>query len=163
MTSTILVAGVGNVFFGDDGFGVEVVRRLAGRLPQGVRVMDVGIRGFDLAYALLEEYELVILVDASRRGEAPGTVYLLEPEQPNSGMPAPETHGMAPARALRMARAMGARVGRLLVVACEPESFGAPGVGRVGLSPSARAAVPEAASLVERMVRRHLDLQPVRP
>jgi hydrogenase maturation protease len=159
----ILVAGVGNVFLGDDGFGVEVAQRLARRtLPAEVRVVDFGVRGFDLAYALLEGYELVILVDTTRRGGAPGTVYLLEPAPADVGETAPETHGMVPTRALLLARAMGGAVERLLLVACEPESFGEPGLGRVGLSPTVAVAVDEAARLVDELVRRHLTLQAAR-
>src|SRR5215469_880287 len=77
----ILVAGIGNIFLGDDGFGIEVVRRLAGcDLPACVRVADFGIRGFDLAYAMQDGYDLIILVDACARGDAPGTVYVVEPD-----------------------------------------------------------------------------------
>src|SRR6266853_193590 len=77
----VLIAGVGNIFLGDDAFGVEVAQRLARRpLPEGVRVVDFGIRGLDLAYALLDRYEAVVLVDAAPRGGAPGTIYVLEPE-----------------------------------------------------------------------------------
>ena len=78
---TILIAGIGNIFFGDDAFGVEVVRRLAARpLPAGVVVKDFGIRGFDLACALQDGYDAVILVDAMQRGAPPGTLHVLEPE-----------------------------------------------------------------------------------
>ncbi|HEX2741816.1 MAG TPA: hydrogenase maturation protease, partial [Rubrobacter sp.] len=76
MSRRVLVAGIGNIFLGDDGFGVEVVKRLAGRvLPEGVEVVDFGIRGMDLAYALHEDYDLVVFVDATPRGGEPGTVY----------------------------------------------------------------------------------------
>ena len=76
----ILIAGIGNIFLGDDAFGVEVARRLVRRrLPDGVRVVDFGIRGLDLTYALLDGYEAVILVDAAPRGGPPGTLYVLEP------------------------------------------------------------------------------------
>src|ERR1044072_7226323 len=78
---TILVAGIGNIFLGDDAFGCEVVKRLAGRAwPDNVKVIDFGIRGFDLAYALLDGYDVTILVDATPRGETPGTLYTIEPE-----------------------------------------------------------------------------------
>src|SRR6516225_7125141 len=77
----ILVAGIGNIFLGDDAFGVEVARRLAARpQPDGVRVADFGIRGIDLTYALLDGYETVILVDATPRGGQPGTLYVIEPD-----------------------------------------------------------------------------------
>src|ERR1700758_4827464 len=86
----ILVAGVGNIFLGDDAFGVEVVQRLARRaLPDGVRVVDFGIRGLDLVYALLDGYETVVLVDAAPRGGSPGTLYVLEPE-PEADLPVSE-------------------------------------------------------------------------
>lgn len=118
----ILVAGVGNVFLGDDGFGVEVVRRLAGReLPEGVEVADFGIRGMDLAYALHDDYELVIFVDATPRGEKPGTVYLLEPEIEEDGEVVLDTHGMDPVKVIKLARALGAKRTRTLVVGCEPQ------------------------------------------
>ena len=77
----ILVAGIGNIFMGDDAFGVEVARRLSQRtLPAGVRVSDFGIRGFDLAYALQDGYETTILIDACPRGEEPGTLFVVEPD-----------------------------------------------------------------------------------
>ena len=105
----VLVAGVGNIFLGDDAFGVEVVQRLARRpLPDGVRVVDFGIRGFDLTYALLDGYEAVILVDAAPRGGRPGTLYVIEPELDDGGEP-PATglmidpHNLDPARVLRLA------------------------------------------------------------
>ncbi len=84
----ILVAGIGNIFLGDDAFGVEVARRLSGReLPRGVRVTDFGIRGYDLAYALLDGYETTILIDACPRGEPAGTLYVIEPDLENLGGP----------------------------------------------------------------------------
>src|SRR5689334_3931301 len=80
MDGQILIAGIGNIFLGDDAFGVEVARRMAGRtLPQHVRVVDFGVRSFDLAYALMDDYDTTILVDAVPRGDAPGTLYLIEP------------------------------------------------------------------------------------
>src|SRR5580658_7995516 len=94
----ILVACIGNIFLGDDGFGVEVARQMAARpLPPGVAVKDFGIRGFDLTYALLDPRELTILVDACPRGDAPGTVYLVEPDlhaAPDSAPAALDAHGM---------------------------------------------------------------------
>ena len=122
MSRRILVAGVGNVFLADDGFGVEVVKRLAGRsLPEGVEVVDFGIRGLDLAYALQDDYEAIVFVDALPRGEAPGTVYLIEPEIEDDGIVTMDTHGMDPVKVIKLSRALGAPETRLLVVGCEPE------------------------------------------
>ena len=122
MSKRILVAGVGNIFLGDDGFGVEVVRRLAGRdLPEGVEVADFGIRGMDLAYALQDDYEAVVFVDATPRGERPGTVYLIEPEIEEDGEVTLDTHGMDPVKVIKLSRALGARPTRTLVVGCEPQ------------------------------------------
>jgi hydrogenase maturation protease len=152
----ILVAGVGNVFLGDDGFGVEVVRRLAGRgLPEGVEVVDFGIRGLDLAYALQDDYDAVIFVDATPRGEKPGTVYLLEPEIEEDGGVALDTHGMDPVKVIKLSRALGARPTRTLVVGCEPQvvvSGEAYDDMLMELSEPVRAAVEEAAKLVESLV-----------
>ena len=122
MSKRILIAGVGNVFLADDGFGVEVVKRLAERsLPEGVEVVDFGIRGLDLAYALQHDYEAVVFVDALPRGEAPGTVYLIEPEIEDDGMATMDTHGMDPVKVIKLSRALGAPETRLLVVGCEPK------------------------------------------
>lgn len=151
----VLVAGIGNIFLGDDGFGVEVVRRLAGRLS-GARVADFGIRGFDLAMALLEPQDLVVLVDAVRRGGEPGTLYVLEVDD----APGPAdfaAHGMDPAQVLRNVRAMGGSSGRVLLVGCEPGDLGE--MGR--LSPAVEAAVDGAIEIVESLVRK--GLPPVAP
>jgi hydrogenase maturation protease len=152
----VLVAGVGNVFLGDDGFGVEVVKRLAGRdLPEGVEVRNFGIRGLDLAYALQDEYELVVLVDATPRGEKPGTVYLIEPEIEDDGEATLDTHGMDPVKVIKLSRALGARPTRTLVVGCEPQVvLGGEDYDEMlmELSEPVRAAVEEAAKLVESVV-----------
>jgi hydrogenase maturation protease len=152
----ILVAGVGNVFLGDDGFGVEVVRRLAGReLPEGVEVADFGIRGMDLAFALQDDYEVVIFVDAIPRGEEPGSVYLLEPEIEEDGEVVLDTHGMDPVKVIQLSRALGAKPTRTLVVGCEPQVVVS---GEeyddmlMELSEPVRAAVEEAVKLVESLV-----------
>jgi hydrogenase maturation protease len=156
MSRRILVAGVGNVFLGDDGFGVEVVRRLAGRgLPEGVEVVDFGIRGMDLAYALQDDYDVVVFVDATPRGEEPGTVYLIEPEIEEDGGVALDTHGMDPVKVIKLARALGAKPTRTLVVGCEPQLVVS---GEdyedmlMELSEPVRAAVDEAVKLVESLV-----------
>jgi hydrogenase maturation protease len=152
----VLIAGVGNVFLGDDGFGVEVVKRLAGReLPGDVEVKDFGIRGMDLVYALLDDYELVIFVDATPRGEEPGTVYLLEPEIEEDGEVVLDTHGMDPVKVIKFARALGAKPARTLVVGCEPQVVIS---GEdyeemlMDLSEPVRAAVEEAAKLIGSLV-----------
>lgn len=149
-TPKILIAGIGNIFLGDDGFGVEVVRRLAGRSwPEGVRVADFGIRGFDLACALLDPHDLVVLVDAVQRGGKPGTLYLMEADTRPEGPPSFEGHGMDPAQVLRNVRAMGGSPGRVLVVGCEPESFGDPETGAFGLSGSVSEAIGTAIEMIE--------------
>jgi hydrogenase maturation protease len=157
MSKRVLVAGIGNIFLGDDGFGVEVVRRLAGReLPEGVEVKDFGIRGLDLAYALQDGYELVVFVDATPRGEKPGTVYLIEPEIEEDGEVSLDTHGMDPVKVIKLARALGAEPARTLVVGCEPQVVVS---GEdyddmlMGLSEPVRAAVEEAVKLVESLVK----------
>jgi hydrogenase maturation protease len=152
----ILVAGVGNVFLGDDGFGVEVVGRLSGRrLPEGVEVVDFGIRGMDLAYALHEDYDLVVFVDATMRGGEPGTVYLIEPEIEEGGAVSLDTHGMDPVKVIKFARTLGPTPPRTLVVGCEPQAV----IGGddyeemlMELSEPVQAAVEEAAKLVESLV-----------
>jgi hydrogenase maturation protease len=156
MSKRILVAGIGNIFLGDDGFGVEVVRRLAGReLPEGVEVVDFGIRGLDLAYALQRDYELVVFVDATPRGQEPGTVYLIEPEIVEDGKVSLDTHGMDPIKVIKLSRALGAKPIRTLVVGCEPQVVVS---GEdyddmlMELSESVRAAVEEAVKLVESLV-----------
>jgi hydrogenase maturation protease len=117
----ILVAGIGNVFLGDDGFGVEAVARLARRpLPAGVDVVDFGIRGIDLAYALGRGYDAAVLVDATPRGGAPGTVYVIDAAGDELGAATVETHAMDPVRVLRTAASMGPLPRRVLVVGCEP-------------------------------------------
>ena len=159
MTSPkILIAGIGNIFLGDDGFGVEVVRRLADRAwPPGIRVADFGIRGFDLATALLDPHDLVLLVDAVQRGGKPGTLYLLEPGAVPDGPPSFEGHGMDPAQVLRNVRAMGGSPGRVLVLGCEPESFGDPEAGRMGLSAPVAAAVDGALQMIESTLNKALE------
>jgi hydrogenase maturation protease len=153
---SILVAAIGNVFLGDDGFGVEVARRLARQSPKpGVTVKDFGIRGFDLALHLVSGADLTILVDATARGGAPGTLYTIEPELPTEGGAGPESlaaHGMDPMTVLRIAQAFGGPRGRVLLVGCEPATFGPEYEGHMGLSPPVEAAVDEAIRIIERLV-----------
>ena len=118
----ILVAGIGNVFLGDDGFGVALADRLARRaLPAGVEVVDYGIRGMDLAYALGEGWVAVLLLDATPRGRAPGTLYVIEPDLGDLA-PAVDAHGMDPVMVLGLAHALGGPLPRVLVVGCEPQT-----------------------------------------
>jgi hydrogenase maturation protease len=115
----VLVAGIGNVFLGDDGFGVALADRLARRaLPAGVEVVDFGIRGMDLAYAL-PEFDAAVLLDATPRGRAPGTLYVIEPDVEALDV-APEAHGMDPVKVLALARALGGVPPRTVVLGCEP-------------------------------------------
>src|SRR6202050_1843328 len=159
--SRLLVAGIGNIFLGDDAFGVEVVRRLAGReLPSNVTVTDFGIRGYDLAYALLDGYDTTILVDACPRGAAAGTLYVIEPELSAPGdaeqQEAVEAHSMNPLNVLRLATSIGGPLKRVLLVGCEPATFG-PEEGQMGLSAPVEAVIDDAVKLVESMVSKILS------
>jgi hydrogenase maturation protease len=150
----VLVAGIGNIFMADDGFGVEVARRLAQReLPPGVEVSDFGIRGLDLMYALGEDYDAVVLVDALPRGEPPGTLTVIEPEPDDDDVPL-DAHGMDPAKVLALARQLGDVPDRVLLVGCEPKvRMSGDEEDVVGeLSEPVRAAVDQAVRLVESLV-----------
>ncbi|HEX4477032.1 MAG TPA: hydrogenase maturation protease [Polyangiaceae bacterium] len=172
----VLVAGIGNVFLGDDGFGVAVVERLAKRkLPDGVSLMDAGIRGFDLTMALLDDYAAAILVDATARGGAPGTLYVIDPDADDA---APgddastadrstndgadgfggdtallDAHSLEPAKVLAYLRACGKQLGVIRVVGCEPERFGEENESKMGLSAPVSAAIEPAVALVEGIVQ----------
>jgi hydrogenase maturation protease len=159
--NTVLVACIGNIFLGDDGFGCEVAKVLQTRsLPENVRLFDYGIRGYDLAYALLDGCGATIFVDAVPRGDAPGTLYVIEPdlsefENAEANPAMLDAHTMNPMHVLRMAFQMGAKFNRLLLVGCEPETLGGR-EGFMGLSKPVRAAVPKAADLVESLVEKIL-------
>jgi hydrogenase maturation protease len=167
MTGRMMIAGVGNIFLGDDGFGVEVARRLADAdLPDWVRVADYGISGMHLAYDLAEGFETTILIDASPRGEPPGTVYVMELSAGDRPTPAAEDgppaavldgHGMQPDVVLAMLDMLGADAGRVLLVGCEPASIDA----RIGLSAPVTAAVDEAVRIVHGLVRAADGAEPV--
>jgi hydrogenase maturation protease len=160
-TKKILIAGIGNIFLGDEGFGVEVASRLASQSsPPGVRVADFGIRGFDLAYALMEGYETTILVDAYPGEGEPGKLFVVEPDLDdlNSAGAAQgfiEPHAMNPLSVLRMAKSMGGELKRVLLVGCVPATLG-PEEGQMGLSEPVAAAVDEAVRLVGSLVTRIL-------
>lgn len=151
-----LVAGLGNIFLGDDAFGVYVARRLLAQPPPGnVRVVDFGIRGLALTEALLEGYDLVILVDAVARGGAPGTLYVIEPERPSAGDGAPEPldpHDLDPAKVLRHVAARGGPAGRVLLVGCEPTPLEEHADVQVDLSEPVRRAVDRAVELTGRLI-----------
>jgi hydrogenase maturation protease len=151
----ILVAGIGNIFLGDDGFGSEVAQRiLQGTSVPGVRVVDFGIRGIDLLYALLDGYDATILIDALSRGEEPGTVYVIDPDLDdlNSDAPAVEPHAMDPLRILALARSMGATLTCIRIVGCEPATFGPPDEGQMGLSSCVSAAAERAVDVVQDLI-----------
>jgi hydrogenase maturation protease len=151
----VLVAGIGNVFLGDDGFGVEVIASLATRtLPDGTELGDFGIRGLDLAYSLMDGYDAAILVDALPRGEPPGTVTVIEPDLTQlDGFGQVESHAMDPVQVLRLVKQMGGTPpSPLFLVGCEPAEFG-PEEGRMGLSDAVSRAVETAADKVEQLLQ----------
>jgi hydrogenase maturation protease len=161
--TTILVAGIGNIFLGDDGFGVEVAQQLASRQhAESVRVADYGIRGFDLAFALLDDPAATILVDAMPRGERPGTIYVLEPDLDGDEPPASpdhadgsfQGHAMTPDSVFALVRALGGRPRNVTVVGCEPLTLGPENEGCMGLSEPVANAVPEAVAIVEQLLAR---------
>jgi hydrogenase maturation protease len=151
---SILVAGIGNVFMADDGFGVEVARLLGQReLAPGVKVADFGIRGMDLAYELQEDYDAAVLVDAVPRGEPPGTLYVIEPDL-ETAAPSLDAHSMDPVRVLGLARMIGPLPARVLIVGCEPAVCLTPDDEELAMELSApvRAAVERAVELVESLL-----------
>ena len=165
MTGRILVAGIGNIFLGDDGFGVEVVRRLAGaELPADVEVVDIGIRGMHLAYQLLDGYDALVMIDATPRGGTPGQLYVLEPDLdtvPDDDGSLLNAHGMQPDAVLALLRTLSRDVadgtptevvGRVLVLGCEPQSV----EEGMGLSAAVAAAVEPAVELLQRVLRTEL-------
>jgi hydrogenase maturation protease len=146
----ILVAGIGNLFLGDDGFGPEVVRRLAGRdaLPAGARAVDYGIRGMHLAYDLLAGYDALVLVDALAGDEPPGRIVVLEVGPGDLGDAELDAHGMDPAAVLACLDRLGGTFPRTYVVGCRPATV----AEGIGLSPAVAAAIPEAIAAIHRLV-----------
>jgi len=151
----ILVAGIGNIFFGDDAFGSEVARELMRRpLPDGVKVVDYGISSYDLAYAIMEGYDATILIDAVPRGEAAGTLYLIELDLENlgaAGNAIPDAHSMNPVSVLEMVKSMGGTTRQLYLVGCEPSVLETED-GQMGLSEIVQAAVPRAIARIESLL-----------
>ncbi|MDR7300041.1 hydrogenase maturation protease [Haloactinomyces albus] len=156
MSTRVLAAGIGNVFLGDDGFGVEVAGRLTAEpMPEGVYAADFGIRGMHLAYELLQGYDGVLLVDALPRGGEPGTLYVLEPDLdavepigPETNGPAMDAHGMTPDAVLSLCKTLGGNIGRALVVGCEPADCSE----RMELSEPVAAAVDTAVAKVHELL-----------
>jgi hydrogenase maturation protease len=161
MAPRILIAGIGNIFLGDDALGVEVVQKLAQRAwPSNVRIVDFGIRGFDLTMALLEDIDLAILVDAAPRGGAPGTLYVIEPDLTEhddlaGDQPLLDPHSLDPAKVLRMVKTMGDGPRRVVVVGCEPANVCADLDWDVtpGLSEPVQQALDRAVELVDSLIR----------
>jgi hydrogenase maturation protease len=153
-TNRVLVAGIGNIFFGDDAFGCEVAAELLKRSwPDGVNIVDFGIRAYDLAYAIMDGYDAALLIDAAPRGEKPGTVYLLEldPDRVDScGDEIVDAHALTPVRVLQLIRALGGRAKNLYLIGCEPARLG--GEGMIGLSEDVRDAVPVAVRMIEKII-----------
>jgi hydrogenase maturation protease len=148
----VLVAGIGNAWMRDDGFGGKVAERLSAReLPEGAVVFDFGTGGLDLAYEVMRGYDELILVDISRQGGEPGTLYVMEPDEADiaAGIEDGEMldpHGMDPQTVLRFVRAVGGWPGKVIVIACEPAEVEEMGLG---LSEQVGAAVDRAVELVE--------------
>jgi hydrogenase maturation protease len=157
----ILIACIGNIFLGDDAFGVEVARAFSTRsLPENVKLVDFGIRGWDLTYALMEDHDAVILVDAVLRGQPPGTLYLIEPDaiDAEDGLPISpqdiqiDAHNLDPAKVLRLASSLGGKQNSILLVGCEPTPMDSEQDMAMELSEPVKAAVPEAVNMIESLL-----------
>jgi hydrogenase maturation protease len=157
---SILVACIGNIFQGDDAFGCEVAKALSpGLASEGVRVVDFGIRGLDLTYALLDAPALTILVDTVSRSGPPGTLYTIEPDLEDlevGGEQMLDAHSMDPLQVLRAVKAMGGTLGRVLLVGCEPADLGGE-EGRMGLTAPVSNAIGQAAAMVESLIHKELQ------
>ena len=155
MKKRVMIAGVGNMFMKDDGFGGEVIRRILHKeFPEGVEIKDFGTGGLKLAYDLMKGYDALILLDASARGEQPGTLYVIEPNEnevdgnlENGTIIDP--HGSDPATVLKFVKSVGAWPGKVLIVACEPQNTDD---FEIGLSAPVSAAIDKAIELVQEIV-----------
>jgi hydrogenase maturation protease len=158
----ILVAGVGNVLRGDDGFGVRLAQALATepRLPTGIRVIETGIGGMSLVQELMDEFEALILLDAFDRGGEPGQIFVVEPSLPDLSRLSPserrdyfsDTHYATPVRALSLAASLGRLPNLVYIVGCQPvctDRF------ELGLDPVVEAAIPDA---IERVLALIADM-----
>ena len=150
----ILVAGIGNIFFGDDAFGLAVVQELKrSELPPEVEVRDFGIRGYDLAFTIMDGYTATILVDTAARGNQPGTLYLIEPSQTDlaelqAGIF--EGHSLGPAQVIQLVHSLGGQIPGLYLVGCEPAVLETED-GQMGLSEPVQAAVPGAVEMIRKL------------
>lgn len=152
MTPRVLVAGVGNIFFGDDGFGVEVARRLcAQRFPPHVRVADFGIRGIHLAFEIVCGYDAVFLIDAVQRGGEPGTLYIIEPDTSGLGAGA-DAHSMELQNVFAFVNRLGGTTAKVVIIGCEPGDVHE----GIGLSERVADAVDAAVTLAGKLVRRQV-------
>ena len=159
---SILVAGIGNIFQGDDAFGCEVIRLLRAQVwPDNVDVIDFGIRGLDLAFALMNGPDLTILIDAVSRGGVPGTVYTIEPtlkgREDTAGV---QAHAMDPVSVLRLVQTLGGTLGRILLVGCEPCDLGG-AEGQMGLTETVAKAVRVAADVVAALILKEVQSKEV--
>ncbi len=155
MTARVLVAGIGNMFLQDDGFGPETARRLAARaLPDGVKAIDYGIRGMHLAYDLLDGYDELVIIDATPRQGAPGDIVVLEVGPDDIGSAELDAHGMAPVAVLGSLGALGGELPRTFVVGCEPGDVSE----GMGLTPPVEAAVDRAVDVVLDLLEDKLHL-----
>jgi hydrogenase maturation protease len=146
---SILVAGLGNVFRGDDAFGVEVLALMArAPMPDGVRLVDFGIRGLHLAFDLLDPPDLLIVVDAVKRGGEPGTVFVLDPSEWQAEAAEEDGHALDLPAALDMLESLGGKRPVMRIVGCEPACVDE----RIGLSPEVEAALEPAAEAVTRLI-----------
>jgi hydrogenase maturation protease len=143
----LLVAGIGNIFFGDDGFGPAVARALAADPPSGATVEDYGIRGLHLAFELVSGYDRALLIDAVPREGTPGTLYVIEP-QPGASGTAPDAHRMDLENVFAFVRLAGGEAPPITLIGCEPATVDE----GIGLSDAVARAVPEAAQLVRRLI-----------
>ena len=156
MQPAILIAGVGNIFHGDDGFGSAVAQRLLEVFAfRDARVVDFGIRGYDLAFALQDGYAAVILIDVIRRGVMPGTLtaLALDPKQAENEFADTDSHMMNPTRVLSWLQAQAIELPPIWLIGCEPDTFG-PDEGQIGLSQPVAAAIPRAVALIHSLLEK---------
>jgi hydrogenase maturation protease len=159
MNQKLLVAGIGNLFFGDDGFGIEVVRRLRQRnWPASICIDDFGIRGFDLALALTSGWESAILIDSALHGRAPGALSWIKPDWPsaNANVSSFNAHTLHPAAVFSLVQHLGGTTTEVIILGCEPAQTGE--ADGIGLSAAVENAVNPAVALIEEQIRASLEI-----